>query len=65
MPARTHLAVHVQRTHQPNRGKGHPRHLQFNVRRANMVEHMNVTSVGTVLRSRTLDDPSLPKQFGG
>jgi hypothetical protein len=57
MPATAHLDMNIQRTFQLNRDKDHPRNLQINARSANLLNHMNVTSVSTVLPSGTLGQP--------
>jgi len=58
MPARIHLDANLNRvfTLNPN-DKDHPRTLTFNVRSANLLNHTNVTAVGTVVSSSTLSQP--------
>jgi len=50
MPALIHLDANLSRTFSLNRkDTEHPRTLTFNVRSANLLNHVNVTAVGTVL----------------
>jgi len=58
MPQVVHLDSNLSRafTLNPN-DKDHPRILTFNVRSANLLNHTNVTAVGTVVSSSTFSQP--------
>jgi hypothetical protein len=52
MPGVIHLDMNLSRVFQLNaKNSDHPRTLTFNARSANLLNHMNVTAVGTVLDS--------------
>jgi hypothetical protein len=54
MPARIHLDGNLSRAFHLNpKDKDHPRTLTFNARSANLINHTNVTAVGTVVSSST------------
>ena len=54
MPARIHLDSNLSRAFLLNpKDKDHPRTLTFNARSANLINHTNVTAVGTVVSSST------------
>lgn len=54
MPAKFHLDLNVSRVFTLNPGDwDHPRSLTFNARSANLLNHTNVTAVGTVVSSST------------
>ena len=54
MPARIHLDSNLSRAFQLNpKDKDHPRTLTFNARSANLINHTNVTAVGTIVSSST------------
>jgi hypothetical protein len=54
MPARIHLDSNLSRAFELNpRDKDHPRTLTFNARSANLINHTNVTAVGTIVSSST------------
>jgi len=58
MPARIHLDANLSRVFRLNpNDKDHPRTLTFNVRSANLLNHTNVTTVGTVVSSSTFSQP--------
>jgi hypothetical protein len=58
MPARIHLDANLSRVFTLNpSNKDHPRTLTFNVRSANLLNHTNVTTVGTVVSSPTFSHP--------
>lgn len=58
MPARIHLDANLSRMFTLNpSNKDHPRTLTFNVRSANLLNHTNVTTVGTVVSSSTFSRP--------
>ena len=55
MPGTVHFDMNLSRVFQLNaRNSDHPRTLTFNARSANLLNHTNVTSVGTVVSSPTL-----------
>ena len=52
MPSTVHLDLNINRTFQLNpKNVDHPRTLTFNARSANILNHTNVTAVGTVVSS--------------
>ncbi len=53
LPTTIHLDLSVSRTFNLNRGPDHQRTLTLNVRSANLLNHTNVTAVGTVVSSPT------------
>jgi len=54
MPSTVHLDMNVSRTFKLNpKDTDHPRTLIFNARSANLINHTNVTAVGTVVSSPT------------
>jgi hypothetical protein len=58
MPARIHLDANLSRVFTLNPSdKNHPRTLIFNIRSANLLNHTNVTTVGTVVSSTTFSQP--------
>jgi len=58
MPARIHLDANLSRVFTLNpSNKDHPRTFTFNVRSANLLNHTNVTTVGTVVSSSTFSRP--------
>ncbi|MEZ2346476.1 TonB-dependent receptor domain-containing protein [Terriglobus sp. RCC_193] len=58
MPARVHLDMNLTRVFRLNpKDKEHPRTLTFNARSANVLNHTNVTAVGTVVSSSTFSQP--------
>jgi len=58
MPARVHLDMNVSRVFNLNpKDKEHHRALTFNARSANILNHTNVTTVGSVLSSSTFSQP--------
>jgi hypothetical protein len=58
MPTRVHLDANLSRVFQLNpKDKDHSRTLTFNARSANLLNHTNVTAVGTVVSSSTFSQP--------
>jgi Carboxypeptidase regulatory-like domain len=58
MPPRIHLDTNLSRVFKLNpNDKDHPRTLTFNARSANLLNHTNVTAVGTVVSSSTFSQP--------
>ena len=58
MPALIHLDLNVNRTFTLNpKNKDHPHTLNFNARCANLLNHTNVTAVGTVVSSSNVSQP--------
>ena len=56
MPARIHLDGNLSRAFQLNpKDKDHPHTLTFNARSANLINHTNVTAVGTIVSSSTFE----------
>jgi hypothetical protein len=54
MPATFHVDLNVSRTFKLDGRKDSPRAITFNARSANLINHTNVTAVGTVVSSPTL-----------
>jgi len=58
MPGTMHLDANLSRAFTLNpKDKDHPRTLTFNARSANLLNHTNVTAVGTVVSSSTFGQP--------
>lgn len=57
-PARLHLDANLSRSFKLNpKDKNHPLSLAFNVRSANIVNHTNITTVGTVVSASNFSKP--------
>lgn len=55
MPGTVHLDMNLSRAFQFNaKSSDHPRTLTFNIRSADLLNHTNVTTVGTIVSSPTL-----------
>ena len=58
MPALVHLDLNINRVFELNpKNNDHPRTLNFNARSANLLNHTNVTAVGTVVSASSFSDP--------
>jgi Carboxypeptidase regulatory-like domain len=58
MPGVINLDLNIRRTFTLNpRDKDHPKTLSFNARSANVLNHINVTTVNTILSSGTVGQP--------
>jgi len=58
MPGPIHLDMNLTRAFKLNpKATDHPRTLTFNARSANLLNHTNVTAVGTVISSPNVTDP--------
>jgi hypothetical protein len=54
MPTTAHVDLNVSRAFKLDGRKDHPRTIIFNARSANLLNHTNVTAVGSVVSSPTL-----------
>jgi hypothetical protein len=58
LPAQIHIDMNLNRVFTLNsRDKDHPRTLTFNARSTNLLNHMNVTAVNTILSSGAIGQP--------